>query len=253
MTRFTPSEHIQLLIAGYVLGDLDPGEAAEFEQLLSDNPAIAAEVAQVQTALEMAYAPPEVAPPDHLRSAILDANINRTSDRSTLQSVPNLARKRLSWSRVLGVAAAALIVGLGINNYRLWQDLQTTQAKTQQADTLAYSLQGTKVANTASARVVVNPNSLEAVLTVNNLPPLPPGKVYVLWTVLEQEAPFTVDQKKAILTEVFKVNAQGNVSQTITVPEVYRSRELVSKLAVTMEQATSPQRHKGAPVLITSL
>lgn len=254
MTSLTPSEHIQLLIVGYVLADLDPDETAEFEQLLID-PAIAEELARVQKALEMSYAPPEVTPPAHLRSAILDA-VDKSNGSS--QTAVVIGRNRFTWGKGLGVAAAVLIAALGINNYRLWQDLQAMesklqamQAKTQRVATLNYSLQGKEAANTASATVVVNPNNLEAVLVVKNLPPLPPGKVYVLWTVLEQDAPFTTDQKGAILTEVFNVNAQGNVSQIIAVPKAHRSRELVSKLAITIENATAPQRHKGTPILTT--
>jgi len=69
-----PSEELELLIAGYVLGDLDDSERVEFEQMLAENPAIGATVAQMQNALELAYAPPEMAPPAHLRSTILAAS-----------------------------------------------------------------------------------------------------------------------------------------------------------------------------------
>lgn len=244
MTWSMSSEHLQQLIAGYVLGDLDPEEAAEFERLLVDHAAIAEEVTQMQKALELPYVL-EVEPPARLRSAIMDAH----AQQKTIETV----RSPFPWSRTLNVAAAVLIVVLGINNYRLRQTLQESQIETQRLMALTYSLQGTKEANTASATVAVNPNKLEAVLTVKNLPRLPPGKVYVLWTVLKQDAPFTTDPKGAILTEVFNVDAQGNVSRPIIVPKVYRSEELVSKVAVTVEDAASPQRHQGTPIMITSL
>ncbi|BAU14540.1 hypothetical protein LEP3755_50880 [Leptolyngbya sp. NIES-3755] len=117
--------------------------------------------------------------------------------------------------------------------------------------TLIYSLQATAEGNTASATVKVDPNRLEAVLTVQNLPPLPPGKVYALWTVVSENAPVTSDDKSAILTDVFNVDAQGTVSQSILVPKVFRSANLVSKVAVTIEDAAAPQNHQGKPVLIT--
>lgn len=63
MARSMPSEQLQLLIAGYVLGDLSSEEVEEFEQLLANDSAIADEVARMQKALEISYAPPEVAPP----------------------------------------------------------------------------------------------------------------------------------------------------------------------------------------------
>jgi anti-sigma factor RsiW len=89
MARSMPSEyseHLQLMIAGYVLGDLDPDEAVEFEQLLATDPAIAAEVAQMQNALETAYAPVEISPPSHLRSAIMAAQAAETAQVATINS-----------------------------------------------------------------------------------------------------------------------------------------------------------------------
>jgi anti-sigma-K factor RskA len=254
MARSMPSEyseHLQLMIAGYVLGDLDPDEAVEFEQLLATDPAIADEVAQMQNALETAYAPVD------LRSAIMAAQAAETAQVATIDSWQSSrsgatrSARRFSWNQAMGAAAAVVIVALGINNYQLRRALQATQAEIP-SRTLTYVLQ-TETVEDASAMVVVNPDTLEATLTVQNLPPLPAGKVYVLWTVLEQGAPFTVDAKSAILTEVLNVDAQGNVSQTIAVPKVYRSEELVSKVAITIEDETAPQRHEGKPVMITSL
>lgn len=256
------SEHLQLLIAGYVLGDLDPDEAAQFEQILLDYPAIVDEVTQMQAALELSYASPEVEPPAHLRSAILTAHANPVQQTSqeptTLAAVPHSTSRKsprnlFPWSRALNLAAAVLIVVLGVNNYRLRQTLQASQTETQRLAALNYSLKSTEPSNPAFATVAVNPNNLEAVLTVKNLPPLPPGKVYVLWTVLKQDAPYTTDAKGAILTQAFNVDAQGNVAQPIIVPRVFQSEGLVSKVAVTIEDATAPQKHEGKPVMITSL
>ena len=256
MPRSLLPEDLQLLIGGYVLGDLDPEEAAAFEQLLANNPAVAAEVDQIQSALETAYAPPEVFPSPQLRSAILVANSSKQNLAEPLEGRSESRTRRtqswFTWGRTVNIAAAVLIFALGISNYRLWQTLQVVQSEARQYKTLTYTLQGTKTASTASAAVAVNPNNLEARLSVQNLPPLSPGKTYVLWTVLKQGAPFTTDSKKAILTEVFLVDAQGNVSQTITVPKVYRSQNLVAKVAITVEDATSPQKHIGTPLLITN-
>ena len=249
-------EEVQLLIGGYVLGNLNPEEAAAFEQLLANNPAVAAEVDQIQSALEIAYAPPEVVPSPQLRSAILAASSSRQNLaeplEGRLESRSHRTQIWFTWGRTVNIAAAVLIFALGISNLRLWQTLQVVQSEARQYKALTYTLQGTKTTSTASAAVVVDPNTLEARLTVQNLPPLPPEKTYVLWTVLKQGAPFTTDSKKAILTEVFLVNTQGNVSQTITVPKVYRSQELVAKVAITVEDVASPQKHAGTPLLITN-
>lgn len=241
-------DQLQLLIAGYVLGDLDPDEAAEFERLLAEDSAIAEEVARMQKALELSFVLPDVAPPDHLRSAILSAH-DQLEHRPAAR--PRTSRRR-TWERTIGAAAAVLIVALGINNYRLWQALRSTQTEVRPAETLTYTLQPKGSATPASAQVVVNPTTLEGVLTTQNLPPLPPEKTYVLWTVLKKDAPYTTDSKGAILTEVFEVDAQGNVSRSIALPKVYRASNAVAKVAVTIEDAAAPQKHEGAPVLITN-
>lgn len=50
---------------------------------------------------------------------------------------------------------------------------------------------------------------------------------------------------------VLQVNAEGAASTTLTVPAVHRNPELVAKVAVTIEDAASPQQHTGSVVLIT--
>lgn len=262
-----PSEELQLLIAGYVLGDLDPTEAVEFERLLAVDPTIAAELARMQAALELSYAPPEVAPPAHLRAAVLEAAVLETSAQPPAQDFSQSltplpaaqpsrrpsTRRSVSWNRAWGAAAAVLIAALGISNYRLWQTLQATQPEVQPSETLTYSLQSPDPNNPATATLVVHPSTLEAALTVSNLPPPPPGKTYVLWTVLQPNAPFTADRKNAVLTEVLNTDAQGRVDETIAVPAIYRSSQFVAKVAVTLENAASPQAHVGTPLLISGL
>ncbi|UBF27862.1 anti-sigma factor [Kovacikia minuta CCNUW1] len=257
MTLPLSSEQIEQLIAGYVLGDLDADEAAEFEQLLAQNPVIVAEIDRVQKALELSHgALPETPPPPSLRAKILEdySQPLPTVRGNDVPLHPTPRRRAVPWGKVAGVAAAALIVALGVNNYRLWQALQTTQAQLQQTNPLIYSLQGTKEATQALGTVVVNPNKLEGVLKVENLPALPPDKVYVMWTVVGKNTPYQTDAKGAILTQVFKVGSEGSAFEKITVPEVYRSsRNLISKVAVTMENAASPEKHVGPIVMVTNL
>ena len=244
-------EHLQLLIAGYVLGNLDAEEVEDFKQLLIDSPEVAAEVSRMQQALELSDAIPEAQPPARLRSAILAAHALQTS--SSVQQLSRENRRSFSWSRALNFATIVAIAVLGINNHRLQQALQASQTETQRVATIVYSLQPASKDNAATATISVDPNRLEAVLTVQNLPPLPPGKVYALWTVVKRDAPVTTDAKSAILTEVFSVNAQGEVSQSVAVPRVFRSANLVSNVAVTIEDTIAPQKHQGKPVMITNL
>jgi len=254
MARSMPSEQVQLLIAGYVLGELEPEEAAEFEQLLQRDPAIAQEIAQMQKALEVSHGIEEIPPPVHLREAILTAHA--AEQRPPIQPAPVPPRRRpqpSSWGRWAGVAAAALIVGLGITNYRLWRRVQTLEATTPPTSVVTYSLTGSQPNQAASVSLTVNPNTLEAELLAQNLPPLPPGKVYALWTVLPENAPVTVDDKSAVLTETFSVDPSGKVVRRFTVPPIYRSQELIQRVAISVEDAAAPQAHRGTPILSTKL
>lgn len=204
----------------------------------------------MQKTLELAYNPVEVLPPTHLRTLTLKENTQPIA-----LSTPSSATHSFRWNRAIGVAAAVAIVTLGINNYRLWSTLkvarQAPQSVSQPAlKMLTYVLLDTKSA-AGAATLAVNPNTLKASFTAQNLPPLSSGKTYVLWTMLKPEAPFTKDKKAAILTKVFKVDDQGKTFQTIAVPEVYRSKDLVVTVEVTVEDAAAPQNHAGTPVLIT--
>ncbi|NDJ16181.1 anti-sigma factor [Myxacorys almedinensis] len=245
------SEHIELLVSGYVLGDLSAEEAEEFQRLLATDPAIAQEVVRMQNVLEQSFAPAEVTPPTHLRAAILEkhralAAPNLAPDRS--KERPH--RRRATWGNLAGLAAAGVILALGINNYQLRQALQPP---TQPDEALTYGLKPAIAEVSASATVVVDPNRLEGRITAQNLPPLPPGQVYALWVVLKPNAPFTTDPKSAILMGSFEVEAGRTTTQTITPPSVFRSREWIAAVAVTAENAAAPQEHENQPILISGL
>jgi hypothetical protein len=102
--------------------------------------------------------------------------------------------------------------------------------------------------------VVINPDTLAGSLKVDNLPPLDPGSVYVLWTVVDPNARVTTDEKNAILTAVFTVDENGQVSQPIDLPAVYRRDPgLIRAVAITQESADVPQAHRSKPILIQRL
>ncbi len=255
-------EHLQFLIAGYILGNLNAAEAAELQRLLTDDPAITSEAEKIQKTLELVYASAEVQPPTYLRAAILNANPQLNSIRSNPTHNPSPTARFFihpyRWTSAIRIAAAVAIVVLSFNNYHLWSALQATRQISQPVlpnnpEPMTYALQSTSIASTATATVVVNPSRLDAVLTAQNLPPLPPGKTYVLWTIVKPDAPFTKDKKASILTGVFQVDAEGSTSQTVTLPSVYRSKDLVVRVAVTIEDVTAPQKHAGTPILSTAL
>ena len=251
-----PSECEQYLIAGYVLGDLSPAEAMLFAELVADKPELMEEVTEVQQALELAYASPEIAPPPELRDKVLAANV----DRNTLQEEQASAspqptsvtapRTKSFWSRIVRAIALTIIIGLGYNNYRLWQ-IQTAESENTEVARRTYSLTSQELPQETKATLIVNPERLWATLITNNLPSLPPDKVYALWTVVSKDAPFTTDEKGAILTAVFEVNESGNLKQEIVVPQPHLTNEAIDKIAITVEDKSNPQAHKGSILIAT--
>ena len=76
-----PPECQQLLVSGYVLGNLSPAEALLFAEMLKENPDLIEEVTQMQQALDLAYNPPEIAPPVNLReSPFSNGQCSKTRD-----------------------------------------------------------------------------------------------------------------------------------------------------------------------------
>ena len=273
----------QMLIAGYILGDLSSEEALSFDQLTKADPQfVEAELAQLQQSLEAIYGE-EIAPPDYLKSrtllAVTQANIqanaqrgsvfsNRLSPRETEREIAAVSRRRsfTRWTALggLGLATAGLIVAMGFQNYGLRRSLQALQsAPTDQAETesLTFALapvevtpEGTQAGETTGEiKIVVDPIKLIGVVETKNLPPLKAGKVYALWTVVAEDAPVTKDSKNAILTAVLPVNTVGSETQQIVVPSVFRDRAFVKAVAITVEDAAAPQQHQDSPLFIQKL
>ncbi|MGD1859265.1 MAG: anti-sigma factor domain-containing protein [Leptolyngbyaceae cyanobacterium] len=253
MTEPISLEDLQQLIAGYVLYDLSPEESAILERLLADNPAIAQEIEQMQQAVELAYAPAEIAPPESLRTSVLQS-FQTSMATANVVSLPTHRSRWRRWSVGLGATAAVMIVGLGINNYVLWRSLQTLQAQQQATELMTVSLQPISgVDRSASLTVTIDATNLAATLNAENLPPLSEGEVYALWTVLQADAPFTVDDKNAILTATLTSEAVAGDPIKITLPRAYREQDVVTAIAITIEAADAPQRHEAAPILFTNL
>lgn len=263
-------EQQQDLMAGYVLGDLSPEEADALAQMVTANPALRAEIESLQMALEMAYNPPPVPVPSHLRETVLKAAsvvpMPSAAETRDLTRIPNArsgparagvetANLRLwQWLGGLGLVAS---IALGFNNVRLWQALQTAQISNGPEDpsdqALRYTLEPTEINPNAAAtaEVVVDLETLQANVTVRDLPVLAPGEVYALWTVVDETAPLTTNERNAILTDVFEVDAMGSASLSIPLPPFYRAFDQVRAIAITREKAEAPQRQEGSPLLIT--
>lgn len=273
-------DSIQELMAGYVLGDLSPEEADRLAQVLATDPSLQSGMTELEQALQWAFDPPLLPVPSQLKGQILQAAAQsmaqslpeRPADpvaalptRSKAPSVPSASLPSASlpsaslrvwrWLGGLGLAAS---LGLGFNNIRLWQQLQLAQLSEQQPSDpaleqpLSFRLDPTEINPNATAvgEIAIDLAARQAVLIVRDLPVLPAGEVYALWTVVDESAPVTVDPLGASLMAVFGVDDRGQARIAVDLPAFYRTFEVVRAIAITRERAESPQSHQGSPVLI---
>jgi anti-sigma-K factor RskA len=236
MTESLTPEAIELLAAGYAIGDLDRAEAEVFEQLLAENPALSAEVKRLQATLDqVVYSLNSVEPTPHLQSVILN------SATATFQPSQR-KRFQLRWQTVMGGVAALLILYLGVDNYRLRQNFriaQDTNTLLQQSQTQLFSLKAVNTSDTAAGSFVVNLEQRQGILSVQNLMAPPTGKVYRLWAIADGEK---------IPCGTLKVNPQGKVLDKFWMPaDFYDSG--ISGLFVTLESSATSRYPTGATVM----
>ena len=259
MTEPLFPERSEELMAGYVLGNLSSEEAEELRRVLKENPELATEVVSLQEVLEVIpYALPDIEPPPHLYSAILEAAsaASVAVPNPHVSEVPNsLAQEKgkhspLLWSRVLGSIAALLALAFGLDNYRIRQEITTLEAQVvrqkdviamlQQPNTRLVSLKGMADASAASGSIVITPGEPKAVLILRNLPVLPKGQFYQLWSVNNNEK---------IAWEQFNTNERGTVFVKLSLPV----NAEVTPLVITVEASPLLKNPTGPMVMTGTL
>ncbi|MCC5899625.1 MAG: hypothetical protein EA395_12635 [Phormidium sp. GEM2.Bin31] len=138
MSNLSP-EQLQELAAGYVLGDLSSEERQLFQQQLQRHPELAEDVRQLQDVLGVIpYGLPEMPSPQGLREAILaatDPEVLPDSHSNRGAVIPLQSRqRRFRWQRWASGVAAVVAVALLLDNLRLRQTLNYTQAQLQARD-----------------------------------------------------------------------------------------------------------------------
>lgn len=264
------SEQLETLLAGYVLGDLTPAEAAHVKQLLEQNPDLLVELQRLQSILAvLPLSLPVTSPSQQLETRILQAAQAEASiaTRFPIKPKGQMRLRSWKWGRAL---VAAMIVGLGIEtyqlhqklaatqleNHRLHQQLATTQAtldrmrKTEMAKTRQelsryqeavnllrqpnnrfLTLRGTSPKSQSSGSLVMVPTKVSAMLVLRDVAPLSKGKVYRLWAF--------VDGQKMSCGD-FLPNDQGDVFLQLPLNRWGGTTEVV----VTVE----PERSMSMPV-----
>jgi len=235
-------EHLEELIAGYVLGNLCSEEAEEFKHLLAEKPELIQQVNQLQEVLGLLpYALPEIRPPQHLRLAIVEAVNDPVNTK--------VARKQfvLPWSKIIASVAAIFSLAFGIDSYRLRQELSSAKdvlTVLDGRDTHLYSVKGKDKTSTAFGSVLIDFDADKAAIALNNISSPPTGQSYWLWAVVND---------RIIRCGQFNVGTNGFALDKISVPDdAYKEGDEISKLLITLESSQSPSYPSEQIVIVSA-
>lgn len=251
MTQISTED--QLTIAGYVLGDLEPEEMAQVEQRLAADADFLAEVHAMQVSLWMTpQGMPMMTPPPQLKDRILAANAEAEGipvgipDRTTPVE-PVLRSPSIPWSKILAGLALLTALLLGADNFRLRQSLSVAQRT--ESDRVATILQrptsrlvALKGEKDAAGTLLFTPGKWqEVVVSLGNLPPLPPDQIYRMW--------LTLANGETIACGEFNTNAEGSVFVKLTPPEQPPKGVKATGIYVTIDGVNAPLNPGGDRVM----
>ncbi|MFM7601370.1 MAG: anti-sigma factor domain-containing protein [Pseudanabaena sp.] len=214
------------LLAGYVLGDLEPEEVTEMHQLIAEHPEIITEIDHLQETLAMLpLGLSETYPASSLRDRIAAVAIPTNIESLladpldlTIDSASPIKRsphRRNIWKlATIGLSSlgAIALIALGFDNYQMRQQIASNQVELQKhrqtiamlqgADNRMISLKGMGAIPAASGSVMIAPTEKTAMISIQNLMPIPQDNSYRLWAI--------VDGKKVDCAQ-FRPDEQGKV------------------------------------------
>jgi Anti-sigma-K factor rskA len=231
------SEAEKELIAGYVLGDLTAAENHQFEQLLQQRPDLQAELNAMQASLRLIpQALPKMLPPPDLEDKILLAN---THTQSPKQGLEPPSRSRPLTQLVAGIALLAALL-LSIDNFLLRRQLTIAQRTNpdsvgtilQQPNTRLITLKGAGNSKAAGTLLFTPGRWQEVIISLGNLPPLPPEQVYHMW--------LTLANGETLLCGTFNTNSQGAVFIRLNPPQLPPKGVKATEIFVTIDSTSAP-------------
>jgi anti-sigma-K factor RskA len=218
------------LLAGYVLGDLDPEEVIEMHKIILEHPEIVTKIDHFQETLAMLpLGLSETYPDKNLRDRIaaraipitvenlstapLDLSID--SLNAPLETINRSPRRRNIWKlATIGLTSigAIALIALGFDNYQMRQQIASNQIELQKhsatiamlqgSDNRMISLKGMGAIPAASGSVMIAPTEKTAMISIQNLRQIPQENSYRLWAI--------VDGKKVDCAQ-FRPDEQGKV------------------------------------------
>ncbi|MGF1458165.1 MAG: anti-sigma factor domain-containing protein [Leptolyngbyaceae cyanobacterium] len=249
MTQSLSNEE-QALVAGYVLGDLTPEEEAQVAQLLTTNAAMQKEIEALQVSLDLIpHGLDPMMPPAGLEDKLMRAyEASEAGEAGQVAQRPGVqtARSR-SWSKIIAALSIPALLLLALDNVRLRRQFSFAQgdrpaevaAILQQPQSRLVALQGDDSAGT----LLFTPGQWEqVVVSIADLPPLPPEQVYRMWLSLDNGQPFLCGE--------FTTDEQGSVFITLNPPANIPDGVKAQGVFVTQAAASDPLEPTGEPLIV---
>lgn len=251
------SDDEKMLAAGYVLGDLTPEEVASLERLLTEKSSVVKEIHALQASYELI---PQslsiISPPAHVRAKIAAASKSGVD-------TPQLKPARFVWKILFGLATLGALLLAADNfrlRYRLAQEAPTDQiAEEASTDQVAEEVPTDRVASIlqqpnsrlisltsseseAAGTLLFTPgNWKEVIVSLGDLPPLPPEQVYRMWLELENG--------EVIYCGEFNTDADGSVYVRFTPSETPPKGVKTTQLFVTVDASETSPSSEGERVM----
>jgi anti-sigma-K factor RskA len=246
MTTILLTEEQQELAADYVLGDLSIEETRLFELEIQENVALQTEVKALQVTLALTpQALTIVTPPIRLREKLLTTELSPSvSPKSSL-----LQHAGITWSKIIAGLGIVTTLLLGAYSFQLRQTLSmalkkddtgSTAAILQHPNSRLVALKG--AGNAAAGTLLFTPGKWkEVVVSLGNLPPLPPDQVYRMW--------LTLNNGTVLPCGSFNTDARGTVFIKLSPPQSPSKENKAVGIFVTTAPLSAPLAPQGVRVM----
>jgi hypothetical protein len=259
------SDDDRALLEDYVLQALSPEAARSLEERLQDNAALQQELQALQATLRLLpLGLPLTEPAADLRDRILAAHAEHPQGLAVDASVPSqrlapsltdlsLPVSRWPWAKWVAGLVGILALLLAADNWRLRQALNVAQQEPvatvagilQQPNSRLVTLEGTTEAAAVGTLLFTPGQWQQVIVSLGNLPPLPPEEVYRMWLSLENG--------QVIFCGEFNTDAQGNVFVELRPATAVPQGVKAQGVFVTVDPKTAPLEPTGEPVLAGSI
>jgi Anti-sigma-K factor rskA len=264
MTETNPhsqSEPWAELLAGYILGDLNPAEIEMVDRYLAEHLEQQSEVENLMLTLDLLpLTLPADCPPVALKQKIMQmAESEVVVNNSTLDRAKIESKADKLWRSVIAGLGLLIFGGLGWQNYHLSQELATVRqdltntkinlarqidspeeklrqqtSKTyqsvvnllQQPNNRFFPLKSKSEKPVGMGSLIMSPQKSSAVLTLQSVSPIPPGQVYRIWAMNGDE-------------EIACGDFLPDVSGKVLMEVPFKSWHKITKVMITIEAKTS--------------